>query len=324
MDGNVYLGVWTNWSRGPIFGPTLTTTTSNGSLIIAFAASFVAFVASRLWKILGLVLHRYYSTTEPRDSIHHQRQVVLRNSSDPEMALFESLALLWAWRKLRFRRIASLVLLVIFITCYVVGFLAAGGFSSRISTAIGDEVLIRSAYCGPLVSNETAESSVTMSQFNAERLNSAANYAQDCYSSNSSSTSACTKFVVSNLPTAVANNTAECPFQHQICRRPQSTLHLDSGYIDGNSDLGLNAPENERFALRYVLQCTPLQTDGYISHIEEDGRGWDRYHYANKTPGPSDSPLQMQDWLFEIDDIDSQYPAKKNMSNVSGFNVKLR
>jgi hypothetical protein len=38
----VYLGVWTNWSRGPVFGSTLTLDRTNASLLIAFVAFFVA------------------------------------------------------------------------------------------------------------------------------------------------------------------------------------------------------------------------------------------------------------------------------------------
>jgi hypothetical protein len=75
MDTAIYLGTWTNWSRGPIFGSTLTTTKDVGNLLIAFTAFFVAIVATRFWRICCLLLHMYLSTSEPRDAIHHQRQV---------------------------------------------------------------------------------------------------------------------------------------------------------------------------------------------------------------------------------------------------------
>jgi hypothetical protein len=41
-DIPVYLGVWTNWSRGQVMGSTLTLDRRNGSLLIAFLAFFVA------------------------------------------------------------------------------------------------------------------------------------------------------------------------------------------------------------------------------------------------------------------------------------------
>lgn len=72
----VYLGTWTNWSRGGrILGPTLTLEPRYGLLLLSFTATFVGFVASRFWRIITLILHRVYSTPEPRDALHHQRQV---------------------------------------------------------------------------------------------------------------------------------------------------------------------------------------------------------------------------------------------------------
>lgn len=71
----VHLGTWTNWSRGPILGATLTLEPRYGLLLLSFTATFVAFVASRFWRIMSLALHRIYSTPEPRDALHHQRQV---------------------------------------------------------------------------------------------------------------------------------------------------------------------------------------------------------------------------------------------------------
>lgn len=72
---NVYLGAWTNWSRGRILGATLTLESRYGLLLLSFTAAFVGLVASRFWRIMTLMLHRIYSTPEPRDALHHQRQV---------------------------------------------------------------------------------------------------------------------------------------------------------------------------------------------------------------------------------------------------------
>ncbi|KAI0390551.1 hypothetical protein F5Y17DRAFT_471575 [Xylariaceae sp. FL0594] len=98
MASNVYLGVWTNWARGPVFGSTLTTTKESGNLLIAFTATFIGFVASRLWVILCLCLHRCYSTQQPRNVLHHQRRIMLRNPVSPEASLSSIVQALWAWR----------------------------------------------------------------------------------------------------------------------------------------------------------------------------------------------------------------------------------
>ncbi|KAK9415840.1 hypothetical protein SUNI508_10140 [Seiridium unicorne] len=275
----------------------------------------------------SLIPVQCYSTHESRDTVHHQRQVVLRNSQNAESALFEVLALLWAWRKARFRRITSLMPLLIFSITYITAFTAAGGFSSTISTSIGDEVLLQSDYCGPLITNGTIDTEAVISRLNSESLNNAANYVQQCYGHDpdqSSTTAACDRFVVSSLPTSVANYTAECPFERRICRSPQSTLRLDTGYLDSNDDLGLNAPGDERFAYRYVLHCAPLQIAGYTSHVTDNGTGtgWDRYHYANKTTGPNDNRTQTFDYLYEIEDLATQY-VRRDRTNLSGLNFKV-
>ncbi|KAI0456529.1 hypothetical protein F5B21DRAFT_522677 [Xylaria acuta] len=286
MENSVHLGVWTNWSRGPVLGATLTTTKSYGNLLIAFTAVFVAFVASRFWRILCFVLHRWYSTFEARDAIHHQRQVVLRNSMNPESGLLNIIRLVWAWRKTPLNRLVRLLPIgLLAITCLIT-FTVASGFSSNISIAAGDEVLVRSTHCGPIQFPEATVKFVGIgSRFDAEKLNDAENYAQRCYSSTSSSdNTACNKFVVGRLTTTTINTTATCPFQHRICRDPQSSLRLDTGYVDSNDQLGLDAPTDQRFAWRYVLHCSPLETEGYTSRVSEADKGWIRFHYGNVSP----------------------------------------
>jgi len=58
VNNNVYIGTWTNWSRGSVLGATLTLTRSNGNLLIAFTAVFVAFISARFWKIACFAIHR--------------------------------------------------------------------------------------------------------------------------------------------------------------------------------------------------------------------------------------------------------------------------
>ncbi|KAK8099910.1 hypothetical protein PG999_010284 [Apiospora kogelbergensis] len=146
-DGQVYLGPWTNWSRGSVMGATLTLTREQGNLLIAFTALFVPFVASRFWRVFAILFHQCYSRSDPRDAIHHQRQVVLRNSSSPESGLFSFIRLLWAWRRTTtpnrpWLRVLPVALFSSFSIC---AFTVAGGFSSMISTA--GEVLLRGDDC---------------------------------------------------------------------------------------------------------------------------------------------------------------------------------
>src|SRR5437868_6683784 len=91
----VYLGQWTNWSRGPVFGATLTLSKRNGNLVIAFAAFFITLVASRVWRVICLCCHQVYSSNGPKDAPYHQHQVILRNSPSPQSALWKLIQLGW-------------------------------------------------------------------------------------------------------------------------------------------------------------------------------------------------------------------------------------
>ncbi|KAI0436898.1 hypothetical protein F4803DRAFT_566489 [Xylaria telfairii] len=268
MDDGVYLGVWTNWSRGAVFGLTLTTTKQPGNLLIALTAVFVSFVASRFWRIVCLCLHRLYSTSNPEKTMCRQQQVILRNSTAAEAGLWAIIQLLWAWRQLPASRLSRILPTGILAIICITAFTIAGGFSSSISTAVGDEVLIYSPSCAILwPTNNSLEVVASTYNYFSGKLNDAANYAQQCYDGNNSTsgTTACSKFVRSTLPTASANTSASCPFDEKICRKPRGNIRLDTGYI-GNDELGFNRPNDLGFAWRYVLHCAPLITEGYTKY----------------------------------------------------------
>ncbi|OTA94888.1 hypothetical protein M434DRAFT_381929 [Hypoxylon sp. CO27-5] len=266
MDDYVYLGTWTNWSRGPILGRTLTTTKEYGNLLIAFTAFFVAFIASRCWRIFCLVLHRWYSTSEPQDAIYHQRQITLRNSPTAESGLWSFISIIYAWRRAPMRKLLSILLPTLLAIGSLVAFTVAGGFSANISTAMGDEVLIRSPSCGILPGLNDIPFTVLSREY-AERSNNAANYAQQCYNTKDPGMLDCNRFTAERLPTQKIDYNASCPFEGQICRSDKSNMLLDTGYVDSSSHLGLNTPKGERFSWRYVLHCAPLKTEGYKSRI---------------------------------------------------------
>lgn len=300
MDANVYIGIWTNWSRGPIFGPTLTATRAHGNYLIVFTALFVAFVTSRFWRILCLFIHRSYSTSQQRHTIHHQRQVILRNSSTPDSALESLLSLLWTWRSLAIKDLVLLGLLALLAYISAVAFPVAGGVSSIISSAVGDEVLLDGGRCGVVIpGTQSMEEVAFISGYRSELLDDARNYAQQCYRSDKFGSMECNKFAVRNI-TAISNNTASCPFDDSICRNTNSNIELDTGYIDSNEILGLNAPENERFAFRYVLNCAPLTTESRTSHVVVSNQSMVRYYYGTDNEA-------LQNFTHATPDLESQY-----------------
>lgn len=301
----VHLGVWTNWSRGAIMGATLTLRRTEGNYLLAFTSLFITIVASCFWSIARRALHRCYSTAAPRDTLHHQQQAVFRNSS----SAFESFQILcslaWAWRhtvigKRCLLRLVPGVLAAAFI---VVSFAVASGFSSQISSAIGTQVRLDGTNCSLVNSqaddpNYDAHSRVP---YRARMVTNDANYAQQCYSANSSSgIFDCTSFVRANLRSTI-DTEASCPFASGLCRSDNANIRLDTGYIDSNNDLGMNSPKDERILFRSVLSCAPLATEGFSTNIATETGNYTAYDYGNKTLG--------QNYTYKVRSLQEQYPA---------------
>ncbi|KAK8078749.1 hypothetical protein PG994_002556 [Apiospora phragmitis] len=257
----------TNWSRGPVLGSTLTLNREHGNYVIAQTAFFIAFIATRFWRISCFIFHRCFSNPASADTMHHQRQIILCNSSSPGSGLVSLSILLCSWRHLGLQRLYGLTLLILFVVLCISGFVVAGSASSRISTDVRNEVLLRTDHCGFVRSPVKAESSLFNSLF-SQKISTAINYVEQCYSSSRISAMVeCEGFVVPKLPTAITNNTASCPFQSNICRSNGSNVMLDSGYIDSREHLGLNSPNSQRFQQREVLHCAPLRTEGYERNL---------------------------------------------------------
>lgn len=92
---------------------------------------------------------------------------------------------------------------------------------------------------------------------------------------------------------------AACPFRNSsICRTNSSNIHLDSGYIDLNNDLGVNAPPDNNILFRTVLQCAPLETQGYTEAVEGLRDNFTTYYYG---------PFWGVDYTYMVESLDSQY-----------------
>ncbi|KAI0550033.1 hypothetical protein F4679DRAFT_226114 [Xylaria curta] len=298
----VYVGLWTNWSRGQILGATITLKRQDADLLIAFTALYITYVATRTWRIICFCFHRFYSTTKAQDAVYHQCQAILRNSSSPENGLRQLLQVVGVnWGSSRVLRPLSLA--VAALLC-IAAFTTAGGFSSLVSTSVGSEILIKSINCGTadqggnLVHSE--EWAATL-PYIAERVNDAANYAQQCYSdSNSTGLLNCQRFVVQRIAPNI-DVKASCPFDDTICRDNSTNIILDSGFIDSHHHLGQNAPPNERIRWRNVLTCAPLESSGYTSQGSAPGN-YTLYHYGTITTDAGDI-----DHMYTAAPVETQY-----------------
>lgn len=310
-------------------GATLTLSRSDADLLIAFTAVFVGFVAARFWRFTCLALHRYYSAGKPRDAIHHQRQVILRNAASAESGLWKFLELWWTWRKLSTRRRPFSVLPnVTFALLCSVAFITASGFSSRISSGVGDEVLVDGANCGVLWVDLQFSSAFdaqiarqTQVTVNSDNAN---NYAAQCYSSEALGILDCASFVVKTLPGSI-DPKAPCPFKNGICRNNGSNILLDTGYVDSNDHLGVNAPPDQRIQMRNTLHCAPLKTESHSSNFSILGQNYTKYDYGPYLYGPGEN-VTLLDHTFQFKSLDTQYPNEKPIAvanALTGLNFRL-
>lgn len=292
----VYRGLWTNWSRSATLGRTLTITRREGDFLIAFTALFITFVGTRFWRICCLYLHRFYSTSQPRNVIHHQRQLLLCNASTSDSGFCSLLQLWWAWR--HSSNILFLLPTFVMATFCAVGFMIAGGFSSQLSSSAGTEVLVDASNCGLITTQGGPLLQVSMAaQVNS--IKNALNYVQQCYSEGTSRLMSCDAFAISTLPSYI-NNSASCPFQGDICQSSSGNLVLDTGYLDTHTHFGINSRPRDRMLMRRVMSCAPLKTVGRRSQngtrVQYD-YGW----YADRKHEP------LTNFTYEVDTVEVQY-----------------
>jgi hypothetical protein len=248
---------------------------------------------------------------------------VLRNSLSAASTLWTSLQLAWSWRATAEGYVARTLPTIISAILALSAFTVAGGFTSSISTGIGNEVLINGSQCAVAVNQVfSADTLFEMYPWVSQKLNNVANYAQQCYSMNTSTGILdCTTFVKGRLPFSATLN-ASCPFSgdrdNDMCLSNDSNLLLDSGLIS-SEDLGLNMPSSQKMFYREVLHCAPLRTDGFTSDITTNYSIYTRYWY-----GASPSIINVRNWTFEVENIEAEEARESQIwptRNLKGFSV---
>ena len=276
VEHNVFLGFWNNRSYSPIKGATLTLTRSNGALLTAALAVFVTYVGARFSSIFCFGLHRWCSSRIPQDALYHQRQAMLRNSESATSITIDTFWMIWTWRsKMKlFNTLKRLMPLLLLALSLALAFGTAGVFSSRISSSMGDEVILSSSSCGYLWWDSGFDTADVDDLINySNRLTvEAADYSRNCYRSDAVATD-CPTYTRKSLPMDVVDN-ATCPFDPKVCLLDGDNLVIDTGRINSHSDLGINAEPRDRFDYRRVTSCAPLRTEGYSESVNKTIEGY--------------------------------------------------
>lgn len=216
--------------------------------------------------------------------------------------LWTSLQLAWSWRSTADGYLARTLPTVIFAASAFCVFTIAAGFTSSISSGIGTEVLIDGSQCAVMFNSNASLAAVSaFYPWVSQSMNNAANYAQQCYSTNTTGNLDCNTFVKSRLPFDSILN-APCPFSENLCRSNDSNLLLDSGLIS-TDEFGLNMPASQRMFYREMLHCAPLKTAGFVNNVSIDNYNYTRYLY-----GGHYNPIGSYfNWTHQIEDLDAQY-----------------
>ncbi|TDZ37460.1 hypothetical protein C8035_v007889 [Colletotrichum spinosum] len=286
----VHTGSWTDWSHYPVLGWMLTLRQDDGNLLVAFIAFFVTVVCTQIWRIACFALYLVFSHPDlESDALYHQRQALLRNTAEPTGGLVRLSNLLWSWRKTARRPYYRVLPLLFFTIALICAFALASGYSAKV--ALCNDVLLDGSNCGlqrdSLAPNATFKM-LYMFPALAKEMRIASNYAQQCYSGNMATGAlGCNTFVREQIPFVVQTN-GSCPFTSGVCLGNDSNIILETDLIDSHSNLGINAPPQERFYFRKRYHCAPLKTEGHTTIVEaSDSRNYTRYHY-----GPSNFTME--------------------------------
>ncbi|KAL8965816.1 MAG: hypothetical protein Q9183_003673 [Haloplaca sp. 2 TL-2023] len=309
-ESQIYTGPWINWSRGLVYGSTITLTQRNGSLLTAFLGIFVAAAGTAFWRILSFFIHQHRAKPLMRDAVHHQHQAILRNSGSPDAAAWQMAQVAWQWRKVTPRSILRGLPIIILATCNIILFAIAGVFSSEVTKAAGNETLIRSDDCGYLLprfpdpSQPIIAATAGFQAMDANDTLAASAYTRACYGS-SFRGSQCYQYPKSRI--TWTNRTVPCPFGDDICK-DVGGFQMDTGLVDSHGALGINAKPSDRVQYRKVTTCSVLRTKEHSYYYNSTSAGGSgvqeliRYTYGTLTSDPTNYT-----WQYDTNDVIGSY-----------------
>ncbi|KAF1949015.1 hypothetical protein CC80DRAFT_458191, partial [Byssothecium circinans] len=280
MVDNVANGFWYNWEYGKMRGATLTLPFYSGAILVSFLSLFVQFSGASFYRVLCFVIHQSRSTTDARDGLFHQQQVILRNAATAPSALWGFVRSAVAWRGKTTAPTRNALPLIIGTIFHIALFGAAALLASRIASMGAGQALILSETCGfpKEIDNPRSANSSQMNERDLLTFNSmilmgritmtkSMAYVRACYNDDTEEGKGdCGSFVQSQLRgvNASAVYNATCPFGGGACAT-EFAVRYDSGHLHSNVDLGINNPKMEGVSLRRVTTCAPVKANQYAT-----------------------------------------------------------
>lgn len=281
-DRDFYSGVWTNWGKGRVLGLTLTVSDRDGGILISFLTMFVRLIGNHCWGILSFALHQWRSSTKPQDGLFHQQQVTLRNAKSQSQALWKMAMLTGFWKANTPRPLRRSIPMISLIMFHLVAFTIAGLFTSRFISS-SNETLVPKGVCGSWSENyHSYEDLNAYQEYRKGTMQRSAGYTTNCYGSPPGNRF-CTGYAKQQISAKVDFNFS-CPFTDpDTCIDPTYNIQIDTGLIDSDRDLGINAPPENRIQYRKVTTCAPVNSLKWLSGVNSST--WD----TNFVRGPNDA-----------------------------------
>lgn len=179
----VYTGVWTNWSKGRIYGATFTIHEREAGLLGAFLAIYVSFVGGQFWRILCYCMHQAVSGKPSRhiDAPYRQTQVLLRNSEGAGGGFWEFAGVSFRWKGRRRKPVVQCIIFAIVALVNLSAFGVASIFSSEVTKSAGNTTILYSPNWGYARYPNGFDATFSKLLRNMRIAQNAAGYARACY-----------------------------------------------------------------------------------------------------------------------------------------------
>jgi hypothetical protein len=318
---HIYKGPWIDWSKGAFKGATITVTSTNGAVVVAFQALFVAFAGQHLWGLICFAWYQYRMTDGSKRALEHQQDVALRNNASPPQTLWHFVLIAWSWRGHTERWWVLGVLPIgvpLALTTLVV---VAGIWSSTIVKTTNVDVLIRGSDCGlwklpdEQAFKDQAEYMIENNKYIRNLAEFSKQYERACYYKPPGlEAETCKAFTTPSIPYLTSLN-ASCPFDKSVCTFPgPDNLEMDTLLIDTNKVLGINTNKHN-LDFRKSTVCAPIKPDIFTTTTSYDRVGrisrqntssphqftqWKFGNYTNPDPTSEDFIFQVDKYQAEI------------------------
>lgn len=257
----VYTGVWSNWSKGPIYGATLTIHEREAGLLGAFLAIYVSFVGGQFWRILCYGMHQIRAGKPTRHvDAHRQTQVLLRNSEGAGGGFWEFAVLPLRWKGRKRKPVVQCIIFALMALLNLSAFAVASIFSSEVTKSAGNTTILYSPNCGYARYPNGFDPSFSKLLRNMRIAQNAAGYARACYGA-AENPLQCNTYPRSQIEYSTTLN-VPCPFEPQLCLRNLSVA-FDTGQLETFEVFGINSPKHERLTYRRVTTCAPLDLSNF-------------------------------------------------------------